>query len=114
MAFSELELQRIKREVGGLCKKRSPVHLRGKLRTEYKIEGLSIILYEVRPQWNDPKNFLELPFAKITYIKSRNIWKFFWRRADLKWHRYDPLDSAGQLSELIREIDTDPHACFFG
>jgi len=114
MAFSEIDLQRIKREVGGLCKKRSPAHLRDKLRTEYKIEGNSIILCEVRPQWDDPKIFREHSFAKITFVKSKNIWKLYWQRADLKFHRYDPKESANQLSDLITEIDTDTHGCFFG
>lgn len=114
MTFSDIELQRIKREVGGLCKKRSPAHLREKLRTEYKIEGYSIILFEVRPQWNDPKIFRDHPFAKITFVKSKNIWKLYWQRADLKFHKYNPKESASKLSDLVKEIDNDPNACFFG
>lgn len=114
MAFSDIELQRIKREVGGLCEKRSPAHLKNKLRIEYKIEGQSVILYEVRPQWDDPKIFRDHPFAKITFVKSRNIWKLYWRRADLKFHKYDPKKSSSQLSDLVKEIDKDSHGCFFG
>ncbi len=114
MAFSEIELQRIKRDVSGLCKKRSPSHLRDKIRTEYKVEGQSVILFEVRPKWNDPKIFHKMPFAKITYVRSKNLWKLYWRRADLKFHPYNPKESAPQLSELLDEIDDDPYACFFG
>ncbi len=114
MFFSELELQRIERDVGALCERRSPAHIRDKLRHDYKIEGQSVILFEVRPQWNDPSKYLELPYAKITYVKSRKIWKLYWHRADLTFHRYDPKESARQLSELVEEIDTDPYACFFG
>jgi len=51
MAYSDIELQRIKRDVGGLCEKKSPAHLRDQLRVEYKIENQSVILCEVRPQW---------------------------------------------------------------
>ena len=114
MAFSELELQRIKRDAGVFCAKRSPAHLRDKLRHDYRVERQSVILFEVRPQWNDPNTFLKLPYAKLTYIRSRNIWKLYWRRADQKFHRYDPKESAPYLAELIAEIDRDPHGCFFG
>ncbi|MGH8716972.1 MAG: DUF3024 domain-containing protein [Burkholderiales bacterium] len=30
------------------------------------------------------------PVAKATYVKAQDVWKVFWQRADLKWHRYDP------------------------
>ena len=37
MAFNDIEKQRIKNIVGGLCKKRTPDHAKGQLRYEYKI-----------------------------------------------------------------------------
>ena len=39
MAFSEIELKRIEQEVGGLCKRRSPTHLKDELSLEYRIKG---------------------------------------------------------------------------
>ena len=42
MAFSELELQRIKRDAGAFCAKRSPAHLRDKLRHDYRVERQSV------------------------------------------------------------------------
>ncbi len=49
--------------------------------------------------------------AKIQYIKSRNIWKLYWMRSDLKWHGYDEYSS---FETAIKEIDEDPNGCFFG
>jgi hypothetical protein len=56
MAFSEIELYKIKKLVGSLCEKRSPAHIRDQLRVDYKIQNQDIIIFEIRPQWNDPKN----------------------------------------------------------
>jgi hypothetical protein len=42
MAFSEIERQRIKKEVGGLCFQRTPPLLKDKLRFEYDIEKHNI------------------------------------------------------------------------
>jgi len=39
MAFSELELKLIEEAVGEFCCKRSPAHLKDKLRLEYLIKG---------------------------------------------------------------------------
>ncbi|MDI6689687.1 MAG: DUF3024 domain-containing protein [Actinomycetota bacterium] len=49
--------------------------------------------------------------AKIQFIKSRNIWKLYWMRSDLKWHGYGEYSS---FEAAIKEIDRDPYGCFFG
>jgi hypothetical protein len=114
MAFSEIDRHRIKKEVGGLCSQRTPNHDRDKLRFEYDIEKQNVIINEVRPAWNNPKEPTKLPFAKLTYVKSRNIWKLYWKRASGKWERYEPKDSDKDLGALVQEIDKDPYGCFFG
>ncbi len=114
MAFSEIDRQRIKNEVGGLCSRRTPANLKDKLRFEYHIEKQNVFIYEVRPVWNNPKKITKLPFAKLTFVKSRNIWKLYWKRASGKWERYEPKDSDKDLGVLVQEIDKDPYGCFFG
>jgi hypothetical protein len=114
MAFSELELKRIDKEVGGLCAARSPEHLRDEIRLEYRVQGHSIVIYEVRPRWRAPGEVMEEFCAKIRYVRTRNVCQLYWQRADLKWHLYEPLPEAGRLEPLVKHIDEDPHGCFFG
>ena len=114
MAFSDIERQKIKKEVGGLCSHRTPAHLKDKLRFEYDIEKQNVFIYEVRPVRDNPEEFTKLPFAKLTYVKSRQIWKLYWKRASGKWERYEPKDSDRNLDALVQEIDEDPYGCFFG
>lgn len=40
--------------------------------------------------------------------------RLFWQRADMKWHKYGPLDSSRSFAELVAGIDADTHGCFFG
>jgi hypothetical protein len=47
-------------------------------------------------------------------VRARKIWKIYWKRADLKWHRYDPHPEAANLAEALRIIDEDACCCFFG
>ena len=114
MAFTEIETHKINKFVDALCKKRSPGHIRDKLRYEYKIENQDIILFEIRPRWKAPNEQTRLPCAKLKFIRSQNIWKLYWQRADMKWHKYGPFESSRDLAELVAEIDADPHGCFFG
>lgn len=42
--------------------------------------------------------------AKATYVKKSGIWKVFWMRADLKWHRYEPVPEVSTLDEFLRIV----------
>lgn len=114
MAFTDIELQKIKNEVGGLCSKRTPAHLKDRLRFEYEIEKQNVVIYEIRPVWNNPDEFTKSPMAKLTYINSQKIWKLYWKRANMKWVKYEPKESAKELRVLVKEIDNDVYGCFFG
>jgi hypothetical protein len=47
-------------------------------------------------------------------VKTQRLWKVFWRRADLNWHRYDPKPEVASLEEFVALVGADKHACFFG
>ena len=114
MAFSQIELKQIERTVGEFCRRRSPQHLKDKLSLEYSIKGHEVVIYERRPRWNRPNEWMESPVAKLKFIRSANKWRLYWQRADLRWHEYPGLSTSQDVGELIQEIDTDPLACFFG
>ena len=97
-----------------LSRKRPPEHIRNQLDIGYKIDNQSIIVFEIRPQWNNPAVILEHPFAKTTFVKAKNNWKVFWMRADLKWHSYSPKATVKNLQEFTKLIEKDEHHCFLG
>lgn len=80
----------------------------------YSYDGKTIILYEIRPVWNNPKEIQHAEFAKIRYYKSRQEWNLYWMRASGKWERYEPFPEATHLDEIIEIIEEDEFACFFG
>lgn len=97
-----------------IARKRPPEHIRPKLDIGYKIEGQSIIIFEIRPQWDKPEIILEHSFAKTTFVKSKNNWKVFWMRADLKWHRYTPTPAVNTVLEFAKLVEEDEYHCFWG
>ncbi len=114
MAFSEIELKKIDKLVGGLCHKRSPAHLKDKLSLEYRVKNYDVVVYERRSYWRDLNEITETPVAKMKFVRTANEWRLYWIRRDLKWHGYDMLNPSTDLQGLIGEIDADPYACFFG
>ena len=114
MAFSEIELKRIDKEVGGLCKKRSPIDIKDKFSLKYRIKGHEVLIYERRPQWDNPKKWIESPDAKLKYVRTSNLWQLFWQRANGEWISYEPIPYSKDLKSLVEQIDSDPHGCLFG
>ena len=115
MALSEFEAKRYKKLVREYVEKhRPPPHLRKQVDLSFRVKGQSVEIFEIRPLWNDPKKKIEEAVAKATYVKSRGIWKIYWQRADLKWHRYDPDPEVKTLEEFIEVLEKDEYACFYG
>ena len=115
MPISEFEVKRCEKEIQKfLDARRPPAHIRDKLDFGYRIENQSVELFEVRPQWNNPQNKIEIPFAKATYVKKEKLWKIYWQRQDLKWHRYTPAPTVKYFEEFLSIVNEDANACFFG
>jgi Protein of unknown function (DUF3024) len=115
MAISEFEIKRTEKLVGQFVEKKRPTpEIRPELDIGFRLTGQSFEIYEIRPQWDNPTEKTESPVAKATYVKSRNEWKLFWMRADLKWHSYPPFPTSKSLEKILEEIDRDPHGCFWG
>lgn len=115
MAFNELEQRRIENALAGfLAKKRPPAHIRPQLDFGRRLAEQSVELLEIRPQWDDPSKIHERPFAKVAYVKARNVWKIFWQRADLKWHGYEPVPTVPSIEHFLTVVGADEYSCFFG
>ena len=115
MAFTELELARCERDLHGFMKRRRPpLHIRPKLDHGYRISGQSVELFDIRPDWQNPSQKRETPFAKATYVRSQNHWKVFWKRRDLKWHGYEPHLTVNSLARFLEIVHKDEYCCFFG
>ena len=74
----------------------------------------SVELFEVRPVWDNPSQKMESPVAKATYVKTQDLWRIYWMRADLKWHSYPPTPEVDTLDAFLTLVAEDKHACFFG
>lgn len=115
MALNDIEKKRIEKAVNAFMEKFRPApHIRLELDYGYKISDQSIELFEIRPQWDNPKIRHESPFAKATFVRTKGKWKVFWRRADLKWHIYPPLPEVRAIEDFLSAVEKDEYHCFFG
>ncbi len=97
-----------------IARKRPPENIRHLVDLSYKIEDQSVIIFEIRPKWNNPEIKIESNISKVTFIKAENYWKVFWQQSDLKWHSYQPNPIVNTLNDFIKLIEEDKHHCFWG
>ena len=115
MALTGAALQECLRAVGVfLEKRRPPEEIRPKLDYEIHISGSTVQLVEVRPSWKNKTQFTKLAFAQARWVASRQVWRLYWKRRDLRWHSYPEFPETKTLEEALAEVDRDSRGCFFG
>jgi len=90
------------------------LEIRAQLDFGYSYDRKSVIIYEIRPFWNNPKEIQHIPFVKIRFYKSRQEWNLYWMRASGKWELYEPFPESTHLERIIEIIKEDKHCCFYG
>jgi hypothetical protein len=115
MALSEFERKRCERIIGAFINARRPApNIREKFDLGFRVTDQTVEIFEIRPQWNRPSVKHERVVAKATYVKTDAVWRVYWQRRDLKWHRYDPAPVVDSLEAFVRLVDEDDHGCFWG
>lgn len=67
MAFNDIGRMRIQNALDRFLERRRPApHIRPQLDVAYRIEGQSVVIFEVRPDWMDPSRTMENLVAKAT------------------------------------------------
>ena len=115
MSFSDIE------RAGNLAalkwfidRRRPPEHIRSQLDIGCSTVGQTVDIFEIRPDWQDKTETRHTPVARVRYVRSKNEWRLYWMRRDLKWHSYEPSPVHKSLKAALTVIDVDAYCCFFG
>lgn len=115
MAILDFTLEQAKTLTDKLIqRRRPPVEARDQVDLAFRLEDQSIVVYEIREIWNQPGEMQEVNIAKAVFVRSRKVWKIQWQRASGKWNSYEPLPEVNSIGEFLKELDEDPHCCFWG
>jgi hypothetical protein len=114
MSFDELELKRIDRTVGDLCRRKTRPGFAEQLRFECEIDGHAVTVWEVRSPWDGVGDHTRMGVARFRFVRSRGVWELYWMRPDLNWHRYDPAEPTPDLAALVAIVEADEYGAFFG
>jgi hypothetical protein len=115
LTLSEFDTKRCEKLVAAFIqRRRPPPHIRNEVDLAFRMLDQSVEIFEVRRHWRDESKMLEHSVAKATYNKSKQNWRVFWQRADLKWHSYKPNPEVESIEDFLALVQKDEHGCFFG
>ena len=112
MALTEIELRRCEKAIAAFMSiRRPPAHLRDELDLDYRVDGRSVEIFEIRPDWKEPAIRRERPVAKATFVRAQNHWKVFWMKRDGKWHSYEGNSTVRSLEAFLDIVNRDDFGC---
>ncbi len=111
MTTIDFNQRKVEKYIEGI---RPPVDIRERLDIGFSFKKNELIIFEIRPKFNDKTIKLESPFAKVKFIKTQQVWKIYWMRASGKWVIYEPAPQVTSIDEFFEILDEDAYACFKG
>jgi len=109
----ELEQMRAESALRKFCE-RVPPHVRAQIAYEYRFRGNAVVLYERRPDFQDPEEHSQRPFARFVFDPSSPGWALFCADRHRRWHPYKGFESVRQFERLVAEVERDPTGIFLG
>lgn len=116
MAIPELTKRAAEQQLAAFCDRRVPRHVRDQVYLEHKARGNDLTLVERRAPWmpGDDGEWTSRPLALFRWQPATATWILKWANRHGKWLEYPDLEPVGDIALAIREVDADPHCCFFG
>jgi hypothetical protein len=115
MAFTDFE-SRINEAaiVAFMARRRPPEHIRPRFDLEYEQKGQAFEFVSVYPGMGGKGPKIRNPVARIKFVRTQDMWLLYWKRADMKWHQYEPAHQHTTLASALKTVDEDKYCCFWG
>ena len=115
MAFTEFESRVNETAIAAfMARRRPPEHIRPRLDLAYEQKGQVFEFFSIYPGLGAKKTLIHNPVARIRFIRTQDIWQLYWKRADMKWHLYEPSHQHTTLASALQTVDEDKYCCFWG
>jgi len=114
MVMSEFELTRCLNKLDEFINKhRPPASIRDQVDMIYQLKKGSVEIIEIRNRYANITEKLVVPIAKAIYVKPQKSWEIYVKKADSKWHLYEPKPTVKFLEEFLGIVAENKSGCFF-
>ena len=89
---------------------RVPERVADKLQIKAEKRMSGYVIYEFRPRWDNPIEWMKFDVAKLVKKKTGR-WDLYWKRASGKWEIYRKNNL---FNSVLNIIEQDEYGCFWG
>ena len=114
MPLPTLTRQLVEKRLGAFCARKIPPYGRDQVRLGYKVRGNNVTLFEERPIFPKPGEWMDIPIAQFRFSAESGKWTLYCADRNSRWHEYCDLKSNADLDILLKEVDDDPTCIFWG
>ena len=114
MALPDVTRARIEKRLSEYCENKVPPEMRDKHRLGFKVRGNSVTLFEERPSFFNPFEWVEIVLAQFRYDPKKKKWTLYCADRNSRWHQYWDLEPDKDFEVLLREVEEDPTFIFWG
>ena len=82
MALSEIQRAQVTKRLAAFCDSRVPAAVRNQLRLGFRIKGNEVVLFEERPDFQQPNEWREMAVAKFKYVGTQGLWRLYCQHRD--------------------------------
>ncbi|WP_372881422.1 DUF3024 domain-containing protein [Psychromonas sp.] len=113
MAFTESERKEFEHLVSEIIESRREQATNNGFDLGYKFSNQSIELFEIHPSSHNEQGFFNFSVAKLTYVRTKDIWKISWMRGSLKWQGYRRCPETKTFNEALFVVNEDADEVFW-
>lgn len=114
MPLSQFTRKLVEARLAKYCSGRIPSQALNQVRLSFKIKGNTVTLFEERPAFKYPSNWVTIPVAQFRFDGQTKKWSLYCFDRNGKWHLYDRMKPSADFDDLLKEVDRDPTGIFWG
>jgi hypothetical protein len=114
MALPEDIRIRIEKRLREYCEKKVPPKYRDELRLGFKVRGNSVTLFEERPSFTNPSEWVDIVVAQFRYNLQTKEWTLYCADRNSRWHEYLDSIPSKRFSEILQDVEEDVTGIFWG
>ena len=114
MALPELTRELVAQRLTRYCEESIPAHVRDKVRMGFRFRGHTVTIYEERPAFQHPGQWVEIVAAQFRMDKETFEWSLFWADRNSKWLPHKEFTPTRNFEVALEEVDANPNGMFWG
>jgi hypothetical protein len=106
--------EKVEKRLREYCESKVPPELRDEVRVGFKVRGNFVTIFEKKPTFFDPSEWVDIVVAQFRYDSKSRQWTLYCADRNSRWHKYYYLDPDKDFEVLLREVEEDPTCIFWG